>query len=182
MGLVERELHAGLALDDVGEATGEPAEDSAGRDTHDRVLHVAPATASEVLLHGQRLTATVAGIVDAFLVVFAALDALATQLATVIGLFALVLLAPPLLDGAEHDAAAIPGAVLALVTLRGVVHDTVDDAVQRAVDIDVVVVPGLHELRHDPLEDLGRRAPGDLVQDLMVTVSTTNNLFLEGAG
>lgn len=105
-------------------------------------------------VQGERLAAAVSTILNSLLVVLAFLDTLAGKLLAKGVLFIPVLVFPPLLDGTEHNLTDFVGTVLAAVTERRMVEHPVDNPIQSPLDIRVFVVPTLHQLRHDPLDDL----------------------------
>ncbi|KIH89564.1 hypothetical protein SPBR_06515 [Sporothrix brasiliensis 5110] len=160
----------------TGKAARRTAEQGTGRCAHELAWQSTTAAAarrseaSNVLLHRERLATAVAGVVHTLLVIVAALDALARQLLAVLVALLVGHALPPLLDAAEHEGAAVAGAVVAHAALGRVVQHAVDDAVERAANVDAVVVPGLHELRHDPRDHLAGRAAGNLVEDVAKVV------------
>lgn len=123
---------------------------------------------AELLAHLELPDAAVAvaGIMDTFLVVLRVLDTLPRQLVSVFILPAAASLTPPLLDSAEEKFPSFVGPITAIASLGGVVKDTAGDAVDRPVDIHALVVDGVHDLRYDPSNRVGRAPTGNLVQDL----------------
>ena len=123
---------------------------------------------AELLAHLQLPGTAVAvtSIVDTFLVVFAVLDTLARQRMAQVVLAAAALLRPPFLNGSEDALPALLCAIVAVVALGRVNHDAANNAVNGPPDIDAIVVDGLHDLRHDPLDRVRSAPAGNLVQEL----------------
>lgn len=65
------------------------------------------------------------------------------------------LFGPPPLDNAKHQPSAIAGTIVTVVPQRGVMEHAADDAIGGATNVNIVVVPASHNLRHDPFQDLG---------------------------
>lgn len=97
---------------------------------------------------------TMSLVMHALLVVAAPLDAVAAELVTQIVAGALAHVSPPGLDHAEHELSPLAGSVVAILAHGRVVENTVDDALEGALDVDSVVVPALDYLGDDPLHGL----------------------------
>lgn len=73
---------------------------------------------------------------------------------------------PPLFNTLKHQLSTVCCAILAHMTLSRMVHDTIDDSVQSALNVLVLVIPSSHELGDDPGHNLAGRLSGYLVEDL----------------
>ena len=80
---------------------------------------------------------------------------------------------PPPLDNTKHESANISCAILARHTLGWVIEDAMDDTVDSTVRVNSLIVPALHELRNNPLGDLGGYLACRLVEDLLLLVWTS---------
>ncbi|EPE06016.1 hypothetical protein F503_02845 [Ophiostoma piceae UAMH 11346] len=154
----------------AGKTAGEAAKDGTSSSVGQVVVATGRSEAGDVLLHLEGVATAVAGVLDALLVVLAVLDTLARQLAAVVLTLVVGHILPPLLHAAVHDRTAVRGTVAALLALGGVVQDAVDNAVERAGNVNVVVVPGVHDLGNGPGNDLARRAAGNLVENVAEVV------------
>ena len=103
---------------------------------------------------------------DALLVVLEVLNAVSAEVASQGFALTLVLVAPPLLDLAEHQATSITGTIIAVLAKSRVVKDTSDDAVHSAGDVGVLIIPALHDLGDNPLQHSAGDLAGGLVEDV----------------
>jgi hypothetical protein len=103
------------------------------------------------------------GVVYSFQMVLQVLHALPGQLPSKL---VLVDVAPPLLNNAEHDSAAVCRTVLAHHTLSRVVEDAIDNTIDGPSRVNSLVIPALHKLGDHPLEDLGRELACGFVENL----------------
>ncbi|RBQ70665.1 hypothetical protein VDGD_21504 [Verticillium dahliae] len=165
--LVRGYLDASRLLNDARNGTGSTRDDGAGRLVGNLVFPRF-GLAAELLVHLELAVATVAvtGVVNTGLVVLIVLHAITAQLAAVIVLALAAKALPPLLNGAKYDLSALADAVVALVTLSGVVENTINDAGQGLVDIDVLVINGRHDLGNNPTNHFRGGATSGLVQKL----------------
>lgn len=109
----------------------------------------------------------VASVVDTLLMVLAFLNSLTSQLVAVVILGSLVaLLAPPLLDVFVAATTALADLSTAQLALSRVMHDSMYDAIQELINVDALIVHGVHELRNNPSHHARSTSTSDLVENL----------------
>lgn len=102
-------------------------------------------------------------ILDTLLMVLEVLDAISAERAAQAVTLAVTHIIPPLLDLTEHESASITSAIIAVLAKSWVVKNTIDNAIECAGNVDVIIVPALHDLRDNPLQD----STGDLTSRLI---------------
>jgi hypothetical protein len=103
---------------------------------------------------------------QAFLVVSASFNTFAAEFVTQIGTLSFALLAPPALHDMEHLLPSVASTVFSLFTKRRVVEDSMNDAVDSAINVRTLVVPALHDLWNYPLQNLAGNFARWLIQQV----------------
>lgn len=109
-------------------------------------------------------------VMNAFFVVLTFEDTLTRQLPTERVPFDVTLAAPPVFDGSKHDAPDIGGAISSVFTVRGMMKDTTDDSVQSSPNVNILVIPALHQLWDRPLDNLGSYPTRRFIKDVREVV------------
>jgi hypothetical protein len=73
---------------------------------------------------------------------------------------------PPLFDNTKHEPSTISRTIISMITKCWVIENTINNSSQRAIDIDLLIIPTRNQLRHDPLQDLGSNFSGWLIKDV----------------
>jgi hypothetical protein len=118
------------------------------------------------LVQSEWLATAVSAIFHALFVIPALENAITAQLLAKGITFIVTLLTPPLLHRGEHGISNVNRAVFSVLSLSRVVEYTGDDSVQRAFDVDIFVIPALHQLGDSPLDTLRSDPSSRLVKDV----------------
>lgn len=116
----------------------------------------------------------VASIVDTLLVVLTPHDTIARQFLAV-GILLTAELLPPRRYFLEHSVAGLGDAISTHVSLSWMMQDTVDDAITETIYIGAVIINCIHDLGNSPTDHLSSGSTGDLIEDLIKTVTFFKN-------
>lgn len=159
-------FEAGVLLNEARNGATCPLEDGIGSSAGNLCLKGFRLAIQFAHLKLATASMAVPGIVDTLLMVVPVLDAISGKLAAVVLALVISHALPPVLDGFEDETTGLAGTIASHVALSRMVQHTRNDAVTEAVYVDVVIVNGLHNLRYDPVQRLGCRAAGNLVENL----------------
>lgn len=164
--MARRHLVAGVLFHNSRNRSGGALEDGICRSSGNPILQCLGFAIELTHLELTNTAMTVACVMHTFLMVLATLNSFTRKLSTVVISDIVALLLPPVSDDLEQLATSIADAVVAHLALGGMMHNAIDDTVQETVNISVIIIDGIHQLRNNPVDHLGRSSTSDFVQDL----------------
>ncbi len=153
-------------LHNVGDYATGCRENGSGRSTGNFGLHSLGRTIELTHFQLSNTAVTVASVVNALLVVVSIVNTITRKLPTIVVTLVIAHLTPPFLNNLENHMACFTNAILTHASLGGMVKDTINETIAETVDINVIIVNGLHQLRNGPSDSLGSTSTSNFVQDL----------------